>query len=409
LTVASFIAPADAASVSFEVTGNITAADNFASFGFNPVSVGDDFTFRYTYDTSATPTDVDFPTGDGAVYTDAPGISDDIFRDVSVRVGNNLLVDPTVTSATVLDQTNDIAFPIESYGVAASFVEEFTTPDSPGSSVLATVQLSNIGPSRPKLLSDTSLPDSVAPQFYDSNIPEFFLGYSDEDQLIGTISGDVTLVTSSQGPPIDPPTNPDPTTDPGGPDVPDMPDVPDTPDLPDPPVITAGFTEDDPILPDEITDDGVFVFRGIPTDRWVDPPVAEGFTYEMLSEDTTFIAVTDFPGGFLDPFEIVVDGEVLGQFEPGDSYTFADGGVESFNIENINPGVETGDADAFPLRIAFSDDFADLRMTPILAELSDGPIDSGNPGDPQAIPTPAAFAGGLMLMLGLAGRRRSAA
>lgn len=131
-----------------------------------------------------------------------------------------------------------------------------------------------------------------------------------------------------------------------------------------------------------------FDFPQVLSDTWVDPPIASGFTYAM-TDSSLFTGISDFPTGFTGPFTVSVDSVELGdQFIPGDKLIFADYptelgallqnaiGVTHFTVSGIGPVVNPTDPVAFPLRITFDTDFADMTMTPILADCdSDGDLD----------------------------------
>ena len=133
-----------------------------------------------------------------------------------------------------------------------------------------------------------------------------------------------------------------------------------------PTVVGDGSTQNNPILPD-IQRPGDFTFIRVVGGRWVDPPLAEGYAYSILS-DSLFTAILDFPTGFSAPFTVSVDGAVIGSYSPGESVDFTgfpDGGVPSFTVTGISPAVDPNDPAAFPLQVDFNTIQADFRMQAI--------------------------------------------
>jgi len=104
--------------------------------------------------------------------------------------------------------------------------------------------------------------------------------------------------------------------------------------------------------------------RGAPGGIWIDPPLAEGFIY-TISGGSLFTGVRDFPTGFNSQFEILVDGESLGLFSPGEEIDFGDG-VSTFTLLGIDAPVDASDPTAFPLKVDFNTEFATISMSPVL-------------------------------------------
>ncbi|MDA0266689.1 MAG: hypothetical protein O3A14_06930 [Cyanobacteria bacterium] len=156
-----------------------------------------------------------------------------------------------------------------------------------------------------------------------------------------------------------------------------------------------GFDQFSPILPRFIFI-GIFVFNNVPSGRWVDPPSADGFEYEMAArdipvgvpsrvfpgmtgvgqaDDSVFTRISGFPINVDadDTFVVSVDGTVLGEFNPGDTLRFTDyaellgdrlvdGGVRKFTISEINPAVDSSNPVAFPLQLEFNTNTASFEM-----------------------------------------------
>ena len=147
-----------------------------------------------------------------------------------------------------------------------------------------------------------------------------------------------------------------------------------------------------------------WVFTGVPPRRWLDPPDAYGFRYEMTSA-SLFTKVVDFPTGFPNPFTVSVEGIVLGtNYSPGDSVVFSDFagslgsflvngvGVHNFEITEISPQVDSNDPLAFPVRLDFDTPTADLTMTPLLEPvvlaIPNPDVQAGNPLSARNYPNP---------------------
>jgi len=125
-----------------------------------------------------------------------------------------------------------------------------------------------------------------------------------------------------------------------------------------------------PILPDAaLVLPGGGVMWGFTTSCttgcWVDPPFADGFVYET-DGGSLFTSIDDFPSGFGAPFEVWVDGSMLGTFGPGQSVDFSGypgGGVGHFSVRGITPGVDVEDQQAFPLQLSLDTSPATFTMT----------------------------------------------
>ncbi len=129
---------------------------------------------------------------------------------------------------------------------------------------------------------------------------------------------------------------------------------------------SAGFSETNPALP-VITEQGTFTFNDVVSGQWFDPPITNAFRYDMTS-GSLFTHILAFPSGFNDPFSVYVNGSLFGTYGVGDSVDFTTlpgGGVSSFMITGINPGVDAALADAFPLQLTFNTTSASFTMTPI--------------------------------------------
>jgi hypothetical protein len=129
-----------------------------------------------------------------------------------------------------------------------------------------------------------------------------------------------------------------------------------------------GDSQADPILPD-IIEKSRFIFRGVPSGRWFDPPMTPGFRYEMLS-GSLFTQLLNLPTGIdsNETFTVSVGNLLLGQFHSSESVDFVSllgAGVSEFTIAGINPTVNSQDPIAFPVRLGFDTPTADFSMQPI--------------------------------------------
>ena len=96
-----------------------------------------------------------------------------------------------------------------------------------------------------------------------------------------------------------------------------------------------------------------WVFRGVQSGRWTDPPFVNGFAYAGTG-GTLFDRIT-LPTGFGSSFTIRTGSgnTLLGTFAAGAVVDFVAGGVSTFQIEDIQPSVDAALPDAFPLQVFF--------------------------------------------------------
>jgi hypothetical protein len=181
-----------------------------------------------------------------------------------------------------------------------------------------------------------------------------------------------------------------------------------TPGVWDPSNPFLGSTQFSPVLPDVFGI--VFVFVSVPSGLVYDPPIlasadhdSVGFEFEMtprpvpvglasrvfpgisgtrMRTDATFTAITEFPDhvNIRNSFTVIVGGQVLGEFNPGDTVVFRDyadqlgdllvdgEGVTNFVIGGIEPSADLSDPRIFPVRLEFSTDRASFEMRPTLLD-----------------------------------------
>jgi hypothetical protein len=150
-----------------------------------------------------------------------------------------------------------------------------------------------------------------------------------------------------------------------------------------------GTWQDRPRLPSS-SDGSHFEFSGVPSGQWFDPSVVSELRF-TASFGTLFSRVAEFPSGF-EPMTLSVDGNALGTFSGGQSFSFGSfpgGGVTEFVITGIDPLTEVMGPLGFPLKLAFTTPTGSFVTT--------------------AIPEPAThmLLAAVMLVLGNRRRRRS--
>jgi hypothetical protein len=119
-----------------------------------------------------------------------------------------------------------------------------------------------------------------------------------------------------------------------------------------------------PILPTS-QHDGQWDFEGVVRQQWIDPAIAEGFTYSAAG-DTLFTQVGLPVGlGDTDGMYTITDG-VNGRVvvPAGAFYSFATP-VSKFTITGISPLVDGSITDSFPAFVDFNQPSANITMVPI--------------------------------------------
>lgn len=188
-----------------------------------------------------------------------------------------------------------------------------------------------------------------------------------------TGSGGAFLANDSNNPPVP---NPPPIGDPP-PLRPPISGCPDGAPKCDPFIPgEPGSSQQNPIMPN-ITQPGFWSFFNVPTGKYIDPPTAYGFRYEMNS-DSLFTQILDFPTGFNTPFTVLVKDILLGEFTVGNSVNFSNYGsllgnllvggvgVQEFSVTGLN--VDPTNPAAFPIKLAFNTEKANLNMHAMLNE-----------------------------------------
>ncbi len=130
-----------------------------------------------------------------------------------------------------------------------------------------------------------------------------------------------------------------------------------------------GSSQDDPIKPDGVSvdptsGDPVFHFDAAPSNSWIDPPVASGFTYTMTGS-SKFTAILDFPTGYDAPFEVTTGATSLGTFAPGDVVDFGPAGVDAFTVSGISPAIDVGASPGFSIQIETDTLYSDYTIVPV--------------------------------------------
>jgi hypothetical protein len=150
---------------------------------------------------------------------------------------------------------------------------------------------------------------------------------------------------------------------------------------------SVGSTPEDPVLPDRTsTDPPFFEFLNPVPGLWYDPPLAEGYTYE-LTGGATFTEVIAPPASFgYGSLDVFIPGTgVVGTALPGVSFDLDPYDSAVFSLLGVDPPyVDVADPTAFPTFLDWTGPATSLTMTPILVRPS--------------LPEPATFA-----LLALAG------
>ncbi|KYC39137.1 hypothetical protein WA1_34790 [Scytonema hofmannii PCC 7110] len=126
---------------------------------------------------------------------------------------------------------------------------------------------------------------------------------------------------------------------------------------------TSGRTQNDPVLPGAMEQDGWQVFRNVPGCRWYDPTTSDGFEFQAL-DDTLFTEILDFPDLGDNQFNVSVGDTVVGSYSPGQNLDFVSlfgQGVSNFKITGINSKGPTEET-AFPIQLAFNDRIGSFKM-----------------------------------------------
>jgi len=124
---------------------------------------------------------------------------------------------------------------------------------------------------------------------------------------------------------------------------------------------SANNSPANPVLPNSptLTSPGngappAWIFNNVPGGRWFDPPFVNAFQYAGTS-GTKFDKIT-LPTGYGNAFTIWTGAGFtnnLGAFAGGSLVDFILGGVDSFQIRDINPTVDAALPNAFPLQVFF--------------------------------------------------------
>ena len=125
-----------------------------------------------------------------------------------------------------------------------------------------------------------------------------------------------------------------------------------------------GFYQQNPRLEDQTVDEWKEFFD-VPSYLWSDPVTTYGLEFQAL-DDTLFTDIFNFPTGMDadDLFTVVVDGEVIGEYRPGEWVDFTElfgEGVSEFQILGIDP-LDGADATDIPFQLAFNDQTGDFRV-----------------------------------------------
>ncbi|NET41260.1 choice-of-anchor tandem repeat NxxGxxAF-containing protein [Okeania sp. SIO2B3] len=145
-----------------------------------------------------------------------------------------------------------------------------------------------------------------------------------------------------------------------------------------------GDSQFNPWLPNcEIDNGSIFSFCDVSSHQWYDPPTAYGFHYEM-NGDSLFTSILDLPSTFENPFTVMVEDIVLGEFSNGDEIDFSlyadilgdlliDGeGVTRFTVRT-GDAIDPTDPMVLPIKLAFNTETADFSLYAVEGDTETAP------------------------------------
>jgi hypothetical protein len=122
-------------------------------------------------------------------------------------------------------------------------------------------------------------------------------------------------------------------------------------------------------------------FSGVPSGRWYDPPLAQGYTFTATGT-ALFKTIMAFPSGIQGSYHVTTEGATYGPFTPEQSVNLQalrGHGVSSFVLKGIKPFVDATSPVAFPIMLDFTEATADFTMVPIAApDLQMATLPNGN-------------------------------
>ncbi len=127
---------------------------------------------------------------------------------------------------------------------------------------------------------------------------------------------------------------------------------------------TPGRSQQNPLFPDSIDNEGWQTFNNVPGCRWYDPPIANTFEF-VATDNTLFTEILDFPRGEDNLFTVVVDDMILGEYSPGDRVDFVSllgRGISNFKITDIDYLVGSTEETYFPIQLAFDKNVGSFKM-----------------------------------------------
>ncbi len=129
-------------------------------------------------------------------------------------------------------------------------------------------------------------------------------------------------------------------------------------------ISTPGRSQQNPLFPDSIDNEGWQTFNNVPGCRWYDPPIANTFEF-VATDNTLFTEILDFPRGEDNLFTVVVDDMILGEYSPGDRVDFVSllgRGISNFKITDIDYLVGSTEETYFPIQLAFDKNVGSFKM-----------------------------------------------
>jgi hypothetical protein len=132
---------------------------------------------------------------------------------------------------------------------------------------------------------------------------------------------------------------------------------------------SAGFSQENPVMPAGTAADGAWVFGG-PTAQsgdWFDPATCDAYSFDMTG-NSHFTSILELPSTLTASVNVYAEGQLVGAFAAGDSVDFVallGHAVSGFDITGITPLTDPETQTAFPIRLAFDTLTADFTMTPV--------------------------------------------
>ncbi len=130
--------------------------------------------------------------------------------------------------------------------------------------------------------------------------------------------------------------------------------------------VEPGSDPENPILP-FVPAPGQYEFPAPIPRRWYDPPMADGFEYELFG-GALFTQVGTPPPSFgFGPVNLMIGGSLIAVLNAGDLFDLTPFATSIFRLVGINPDVDAADPTAFPTFLDWSGVATSLTMTALPA------------------------------------------